>query len=188
MVCSFAFVSLDYISVATTRGQYWWGAGLQVNTFDLVSRDDYQLSLAGEGGCSGLMSRRGSVEGRVGPQVWCLGEGKGMVRGGMLGPQVWCPGGRWYTTMWPIPWCTWCTYPLSLWREWLIDRHLWKHYLPATLFAVGKNQVCYFVTGFVLFLRHVNLFISAHCNISCGGIFKLVSCSEMSADDSVTFL
>ena len=38
------------------------------------------------------------------------------------------------------------------------------------------------------FLRHVNLFISAHCNISCGGIFKLVSCSEMSADDSVTFL
>ena len=26
----------------------------------------------------------------------------------------------------------------SPWTEWLIDRHLWKHYLPATLFAGSK--------------------------------------------------
>ena len=134
-------------------GHWWRGAGLQVNTFDLVSRDDYQLSLAGEGGCPGLMSRRGSVEGRGRSPGPMFRGGKGHGKGGMLGPQVWCPGGRWYTTIWPIPWCTWCTYPLLLGREWLIDRYLWKNYLPVTLFAVGKNQVCYFVTGFVLFFK-----------------------------------
>ena len=35
-----------------------------------------------------------------------------------------------YPTMWPIPWCIWCYLPPPLWAEWLMDRYLWKYYLP----------------------------------------------------------
>ena len=52
-----------------------------MNTFDLVSRDDYQLSLAGEGGCSGLMSRRGSVEGSGRSPGLMFRGGKGHGKG-----------------------------------------------------------------------------------------------------------
>ena len=52
-----------------------------MNTFDLVSRDDYQLSLAGEGGCPGLMSRSGSVEGRGRCPGLMFGRGKGHGKG-----------------------------------------------------------------------------------------------------------
>ena len=29
--------------------------------------------------------------------------------------------------------------PTCLWTKWLTDRHDWKHYLPTTSFAAGKN-------------------------------------------------
>ena len=40
---------------------------------------------------------------------------------------------RGYPSMWPIPWCMWCTSPWT-------DRRLWKHYLSATSFVAGKNR------------------------------------------------
>ena len=37
------------VSVATTRCQYWWRVGPQLNKFEQVSSDDHQMSVAGEG-------------------------------------------------------------------------------------------------------------------------------------------
>ena len=41
------------VSVTTTRCQYQWGVGLQVNKFEQVSSDDHQMSLAGGNGLEG---------------------------------------------------------------------------------------------------------------------------------------
>ena len=38
------------VLVATTRCQYRWGIGLQVNKFEQVSSDDHQMSVAGRKG------------------------------------------------------------------------------------------------------------------------------------------
>ena len=62
------------------------------------------------------------------------------------GPQVWDPGGPdlyWgYPTMWPIPWCIlWYPLPSLQWT----DRRLWKHYLPAKVFAVGNKRSSFVV-------------------------------------------
>ena len=35
------------VSVATTRCQYWWRVGPQVNKFEWVSKDDHQMSVVG---------------------------------------------------------------------------------------------------------------------------------------------
>ena len=67
------------------------------------------MSLGGE--CQGLMSR-GSPR-----LMW--------VQRGLI---FW--GG--YTTIWPIPWCIWCN-PLPL------EQTLWKHYIPANVFAGGEK-------------------------------------------------
>ena len=45
---------------------------------------------------------------------------------------------RGYPTMWPIPWCIWW-YLLHLWT----GRCLWNHYLPATTFVGGSNQLMF---------------------------------------------
>ena len=83
-----------------------------------------------------------------GSQVWRPGQVRswspGLISRGRRGRS---PGlmsrGEGHPTMWPIPWCIWCTYPQPLWT----DRNLWKHYLLATSFAGGdyvpSKFVCY---------------------------------------------
>ena len=44
----------------------------------------------------------------VGPQVWCFGGGVGWRNGSGEGPKSNVRGGG-NPTMWPIPWCMWCT-------------------------------------------------------------------------------
>ena len=122
---AFQYGCVSSASVTATRCQYQWGEGPQMNKFEQVSSDHHQMSVAGAG---------------AGPQVWCLRE---------AGPQVWCPGRgggvRYSGLIWgegdtlpcdlSLDACNVPTPPSSLWR----DRHLWKQYLPATLFAGGKN-------------------------------------------------
>ena len=104
------------VLVATTKCQYLWG------TF---TTEQFWIGLlwllpdVSSRGCRypGLMSRVG----RVGTQVSSDAQNSG------------------YHTMWHVPWCIWCTY--SPQTEWLMNRCLWKHYLPAISF-VGSNE-CY---------------------------------------------
>ena len=59
------------VSLATIRCHSCRGP--QMNKFEQVSSDHHHMSLAGELGVSGLMSR-GAVLGE--PQVWCLEGGR----------------------------------------------------------------------------------------------------------------
>ena len=109
------------------------GGGQQMNTFEQVSNDHHQMSLAG------------------GTQVWCPERGTlpDLFREGGSLPdlsQGGCP------TTWPIPWCISCYHPTHE------DKCLWKHYPPANVFAGGNKQKC-----ITLSLSRILCFVSVFC-------------------------
>ena len=91
------------VSVATTR-RHSRDEGLQVNKFEQVSSDHYQMSPAGV------------------PQVWCPGEGRGV-------PYLTFPGGVPYHGTYLMMHLMLSTPPPPRGQT---HTHLWKHYLPTT--------------------------------------------------------
>ena len=117
------------------------GGSPQMNKFEQVSSDHHQLSLAGGRvvGVPGLMS--GGGESRV----------PGLMSGGRVGsPGLMTAGGGGFCLVTSNAW--WVMdreVTISLWTEWLTDRHDWKYYLPwRAVTSVFRGSTC------IQFYRH----------------------------------
>ena len=145
------------VSVATTRRCSRGGVGPQIK-FEQISSDHHQMSLARGGPRSDAQGWREGVPYRVTYLMQWWIDLRGVW--GMCAPRVqilsisssfgkiwqilcWHPSWRVGAPISGKSWIRHChgafdvTYPLPMWIEWLMDRHLWKHYLPATSFASG---------------------------------------------------